>query len=90
MATYRISWPANDAAEQIEKYVVYQSYQGGPYTVLDEVLAPDTFLDIVDPAQGSYSWRVAAVNLYGEGSHSPTVSGPQVPSPVGQPAVVKL
>lgn len=78
--TIQLSWDANPAAELVGEYKVYQSFNGGPFELLATVAAPDTTLDIVDPATGQYNWRVSAVNLAGEGSQSSTVTGPSLPS----------
>lgn len=87
MATYRLSWPANPVEEQVVEYVIYQMKDGNPFSELARVPVTQTQFDIVNPSPGLYVWKVAAVNLAGEGSQSPTVSSPEVPSPPGQPTI---
>ena len=79
MPTIRISWNPNPPAELVSEYRVSESFNLGPFDL--KYTTPDTHVDIVDPPQGAYAWRIKAVNIAGVSTDSATLPGPSVPTP---------
>lgn len=85
--TLTVSWPANPASEQVTKYHVRKSVDGGAYVFHGVVNAPATSVDIVDPTPGVYSFKVLAENVAGVSAESDPVTSPGLPSKPGTPAI---
>ena len=66
--TIHLSWPANPAAEQIQKYEVHQSKDGGAYSIVGNPTVNS--FDVLNPLPGVYTFKVRAVNLAGTGPFS--------------------
>lgn len=88
MATQiRVQWAANPAADQVLNYELFQSYNGGAYTALG---LQGTNLEkvILNPASGTYSFKVKAHNIVGASALSAAGDGPQsVPATPEAPIV---
>lgn len=84
--TIQLSWPANPAGEQIQKYEVHQSKDGEPFSIVGNPVTPS--LEILNPLPGVYSFKVRAVNLAGSGPFSNVSASPGLPSAPGDVTVV--
>ena len=88
--THRIKWPSNPASENVTAYQIWNSFNGGPIALFQEVApiagAEQTF-DRVDPTPGAWVYKIAARNAVGVGEVSEPTAAPGVPSKVGQPTL---
>ena len=80
----RLEWPASPASELVSHYQVFQSIDGGGFSL---IASPTVNHYEFTPVQGVAVWKVRAVNFVGISADSPTVDGPGVPSAPGQPTV---
>lgn len=78
MPTIRISWNPNPSAELVSEYRVSESFNLGAFE--QKYVTSDTHVDIVDPPQGAYAWRIKAVNIAGVSPDSNTLGGPNPPT----------
>lgn len=88
MASIRLQWPANPASENVTAYKVWESVNGGAWTLKSTVATPE--LDIANPAPHPTKWKVQAVNFIGESATSPEASGPSIPSTPPAPEVIVI
>jgi len=79
--TIKLSWPANPAGEQIQKYEVHQSLNGGAFSIVGNPVVNS--LDLPNPLPGVYSFKVRAVNLAGAGPFSNVSDTSGVPTAPG-------
>jgi hypothetical protein len=86
--TLRVSWPANPADEQVTKYELFQSKDGGPFTSLGLIVG--TSKDILNPLTGVYRFKIKAWNLAGSSPESAVASSPAIPSTPSTPEVVVI
>lgn len=86
--TLRVTWPANPANEQVTKYEVFQSKDGGAF--ISQGLIVGTMFDVLNPLAGVYSFKIKAWNLAGASPFSPVTSSPNIPSTPGAPEVVVI
>lgn len=75
--TLTVSWPANPGGEGVSSYNVYVSTNGGGFLIAASTSA--TSYEFADIPTGTYSFRIAAVNLAGQGNTSATASSPGLP-----------
>jgi len=80
-----LSWPANPAVEQVSKYQVFWSQNGGAYSSAGYATLGATTFEVLSPPPGVHSFKVKAVNLAGSSADSPVASTPDIPSAPGQP-----
>jgi|RhiMetdeSRZDD1v2_1073273.scaffolds.fasta_scaffold5047482_1 hypothetical protein len=80
-----LSWPANPAAEQVTKYQVFWSQNGGAFSSAGFATGGATSFEIVSPPPGVHAFKVKALNLAGASPDSPVASTPEIPSAPGQP-----
>ena len=83
----RLEWPANPADEFVTSYLVYESVNGGPFTLKATVNEP--FLQF-NSAPGHYAWKVVAANFVGQSEESEVTEGPDVPSAPPAPTLLVL
>lgn len=88
MSNVNLSWPANPASELIAAYNVYRSLNGVDFSLhASTANSTPSYSDTVT-SPGVYHYRVAAVNLAGEGPQSNTASTPSLPTQPGDITVV--
>lgn len=79
--TIRLDWPANPAAEAVQKYEVFASRDGGAFSLIGSPTV--NTLEILNPLAGVYRYKVRAVNFVGTGPDSAVTDGPGIPSAPG-------
>jgi len=80
-----LGWTTNDPGELVEGYNIYISTNGLPLVLSQTVTGPPVVYTDLDT--GSYSFRISAFNLAGEGPTSAAVGSPGLPSQVGSPSL---
>ena len=83
----RLDWPLSPATEYVTAYKVYESANGGSFSLKGSVT--DNFIQFTNPP-GHYAWKVSAVNFVGESDPSPVTEGPDVPSAPAAPTLSVL
>lgn len=82
-----VTWQANPAADQVLNYELFQSYNGGAFTALG-LQGTNLSKEILNPAAGTYSFKVKAHNIVGASALSAQGDGPQaVPQTPEAPVV---
>lgn len=76
-ATVSLGWDANDPADQVVRYVVYEQTAPNVWTPVAESSTPSAVLANVAP--GTHTYAVAAQNAAGESPRSASVSTPTTP-----------
>jgi hypothetical protein len=84
-ADITLGWTTNDPGELVSGYNVYISTNGLPLVLSQTVSGPPVTYTGLDT--GSYSFRISALNLAGEGPTSAAVGSPGLPSQVGSPSL---
>lgn len=88
MATIRVSWTPNPPSEFVTNYAVEKQVNGGGWQL--QANTPNTTLDVANPGQGVYAFRVTPSNIAGTGATSDVGNGPGIPSKGATPVVEVL
>lgn len=78
-----LAWAPNPPSQNVTKYDVLASTNGGPYTVLASTT--ETSFIIPSMPNGSYGFQVRAVNMGGTSSACSPVTTPSLPGAVETP-----
>lgn len=82
-----VTWAANPAGDQVLNYELFQSYNGAAFASLG-LQGTNLSKEILNPASGTYSYKVKAHNIVGASALSAQGDGPQsVPATPEAPSV---
>lgn len=73
-ATVTLTWDPNPAADQVNKYSVYEETAPGQFTKISDT--PSTTITIPNVIVGTHVYRVTASNVWAESQKSDPVSTP--------------
>jgi len=86
-----VQWDAASAEDEIFAYRVYRALDDGPFQLIAEINGDsEEFEDQKAPTNAELSYRIAAVNEFGESFNAPEFTVGQIPEPNSGPTWVWL